>query len=117
MLIANEIFHDVHVQPLLQQPNQVVYSFPQDTVYLSILLWHKKYMGILFGGKEAPNRETPEWRGFNKEATLYENDGIWTYTSDFHYKRSSTQRAGSRKKSHKTRRNRIKLSNPSSPLV
>lgn len=104
-------------QTVLQQPNQVVYSFPQDTVYLSILLWHKKYMGILFGGKEAPNRETPEWRGFNKEATLYENDGIWTYTSDFHYKRSSTQRAGSRKKSHKTRRNRIKLSNPSSPLV
>lgn len=104
-------------QTVLQQPNQVVYSFPQDTVYLSILLWHKKYMGILFGGKEPPNREAPEWRGFNNEATLYENDGIWTYTSDFDYKRSSTKRAASKKKSYKTRRNRIKPSNPSNPLV
>jgi len=100
-------------QTVLEQPNQIVYSFPQDTAYLSILLWHKKYMGVLFGGKEAPNRETAAWRGFNKEAALYETDGIWTYTSDFNNK----QRAGSRKKSHKTRRTRIKPSNPSNPLV
>jgi hypothetical protein len=100
-------------QTVLEQPNQVVYSFPQDTVYLSILLWHKKYMGVLFGGKMAPTRETAAWRGFNEEAILYETDGIWTYTSDFNIK----QRAGSRKKSHKTRRTRIKPSNLSSPLV
>jgi hypothetical protein len=70
-------------------------------------------MGVLFGGKMAPNRETAEWRGFNEEATLYETDDIWTYTSDFNNK----QRAGSRKKSHKTRRTRTKPSNLSSPLV
>jgi hypothetical protein len=68
-------------------------------------------MGVLFGGKEPPNRETVEWRGFDKEAVLYEHDGIWTYTSDFDYQRSRTQKAGSRKdnlrkKSHKTRRTR-----------
>ena len=103
-------------QTVLQQPNQIVYSFPQDTVYLSLLLWHKKYMGVLFGGKEPPNRETVEWRGFNKEAVLYENDGIWTYTSDIIPQRSTTQKAGSRKH-NRTRRRRIKRASLLSPLV
>ena len=107
-------------QTVLQQPNQIVYSFPQDTVYLSLLLWHKKYMGVLFGGKEPPNRETVEWRGFNKEAVLYEHDGIWTYTSDIIPERSRTQKAGSRKYNKKyfmTRRKRIKRASLLNPLV
>jgi len=102
---GNPDIDEYRKQTVLEQPNQIVYSFPQATSFLSLLLWHKKYMGVLFGGANAPNREKMEWRGYDKEAILYEHDGIWTYTTDIRSNWLDIIKKRTTRKRHSKKRN------------
>ena len=82
-------------QTVLEQPNHLVYSCSQITAPVPLAGCHLGYMGIgWMGAGINAGSGTPGWRGYDKEAVLYETNGNWTFVSDI-------KRGG-----RKTRRNR-----------
>jgi hypothetical protein len=82
-------------QTVLEQPNHLVYSCSQITAPIPLTGCHLGYMGIgWMGAGINAGSGTPVWRGYDKEAILYETNGNWTFVSDI------------KKGGRKTRRNR-----------
>jgi hypothetical protein len=82
-------------QTVLEQPNHLVYSCSQITAPAPSVGCHLGYMGIGFMGAAInAGSGNPAWRGYDKEAILYETNGMWTFVSDI------------KKGGRKTRRNR-----------
>ena len=84
-------------QTVLEQPNHLVYSCQQITAPVPMTGCHLGYMGVgWLGGTINAGSGTPAWRGYEKEATLYCTDGIWTFVTDI--------KSGGHSRARKTRR-------------
>ncbi len=87
--------NDYKKQTVLEQPNHLVYSCSQITAPIPLAGCHLGYMGIgWIGAGINAGSGTPGWRGYDREAVLYETNGNWTFVSDI------------KKGGRKTRRNR-----------
>jgi len=86
-------------QTVLEQPNHLVYSCQQITAPVPMTGCHLGYMGVgWLGGTFNAGSGTPAWRGYEKEATLYCTDGLWTFVTDIKSGGHSRARKTMRKK-------------------
>lgn len=70
-------------QTVKENPNHLVYSCSQITAPIPMAGCHLGYMGVgWIGGIHNAGSGSPATRGYSTEATLYNTNGNWTFSSD-----------------------------------